>query len=268
MIYWNPNPDLVVLPLIHHPIKWYGFFFVVGFLFGYYFVQSDFKKYTDRPQALADRILWFIIGGTIIGARLGHVLFYEPEVYLSNPLEILKVWKGGLASHGGTIGVIAALWAFVKYSKVPGLTFLKVLDIVAVPTALVAFFIRLGNFFNQEIIGTPTSMPWGVIFGNPMDGSAIVPRHPSQLYEGLAYLAIFFVMLWMRRKQPSPGTIVGTFLILVFGSRFFIEFTKEFQEAPIDQSFLQMGQWLSIPFVLLGLLLIYVGRKKLKKASL
>jgi prolipoprotein diacylglyceryl transferase len=259
MIYWNPDPDLIVIPLINHPIKWYGFFFVIGFLFGYYYVQNDFKKYTNNPLKLTDKLLWYILAGTIIGARLGHVLFYEPLSYLKHPLEILKIWNGGLASHGGTVGVALALWLFVHNNKkeYPGLTFLKVLDIVCIPTALVAFFIRLGNFFNQEIIGTPTDLPWAVIFGSPFDGSSIVPRHPSQLYEGLAYLATFFFLLYLKRKNLKPGALIGWFFTLVFTSRFFIEYTKEIQPAPIDQSILQMGQWLSLPFILLGLFLIF-----------
>ena len=250
MIYWNPDPDLFVIPFFNHPIKWYGLFFVIGFLFGYKYVQKDLKPYTDDPRGMIDSLIWYIIAGTIIGARLGHVLFYEPLSYLHNPLEILMVWKGGLASHGGTVGVFIALWLFTKRN--PQLPFIKLLDFVAVPTALVAFFIRLGNFFNQEIIGTETSMPWGVIFGNPFDGSPIVPRHPTQLYEGLAYLAIFFFLLWYKRQNPAPGKIIGWFFVLVFTSRFFLEYTKEVQPSPYNLEYVQVGQWLSVPFVMLG----------------
>lgn len=263
MIYWNPDPDLFVIPYFNHPIKWYGLFFVIGFLFGYKYVQKDLKSYTDDPKAMIDKLIWYILAGTILGARLGHILFYEPISYLKNPLEIFMIWKGGLASHGGTVGVFIALALFVYFNKkeYPKLTFIRLLDIIAVPTALVAFFIRLGNFFNQEIIGTETNLPWGVIFGNPFDGSAIVPRHPTQLYEGLCYLAIFFFLLWYKRQNPAPGKIIGWFFVLVFTSRFFLEYTKEVQPSPYNLEYLQVGQWLSIPIIALGVYFILRAKR-------
>lgn len=237
---------------------------MLGFLIGYYSILTPLKAYTKDPQKLADRILWMILAGTVVGARLGHVFFYEPELYLKHPLSILKVWEGGLASHGGVIGVILAIAWFRLASRkeAPALTFLRTTDLVAVPTALVAAFIRIGNFFNQEILGVQTTAPWGVIFGNPFDGSPIVPRHPSQLYEALAYFSLFLVLRILQKKQPPAGQITGLFFIVVFTSRFFIEFTKETQAAIVDQSFLQMGQWLSLPFILLGLVLCFKSRLK------
>lgn len=264
-LYWNPDSNLFILPYFEHPVKWYGFLFMLGFLLGYYLIIPPLKQYTDNPQKLADRLLWYVLLGTVIGARLGHVLFYEPEIYFANPFTILEVWKGGLASHGGTVGVILAILAFRLKSKVeaPNLTFLRIIDIVAVPTALVAFFIRLGNFFNQEIIGVQTTVPWAIIFGRPFDNVPVVPRHPSQLYEGIAYLLLFAVLWVLQKRHLSPGKLTGIFLVWVFSARFLIEFTKELQSAVIDQSWLQMGQWLSVPFILLGVMLL-TAKKRLK----
>lgn len=243
---------------------------MIGFLLGYYLILKPLKAYTLHPQKFADRILWYILVGTIVGARLGHVFFYEPEQYLAHPLDILKIWEGGLASHGGTIGVLIAIGIFRLSIKkeAPNLTLIRIMDLVAIPTALVAFFIRLGNFFNQEIIGTMTTMPWGVIFGEPFDGAVVVPRHPSQMYEGLSYLLTFFV-LWFLQKRPQPaGRLTGLFFVLIFTSRFFIEFTKEPQSAIIDQSYLQVGQWLSLPFIALGIGLIYFSKRLNYKPTL
>jgi len=218
---------------------------------------------------LADRLCWFAVAGTVIGARLGAVIFYDWPLYANNPIEIFKVWHGGLASHGGVLGVIAALYLYVKYVQrwVPKLTLLRLLDIVAIPGALAGCFIRLGNFMNQEILGIPTSMPWGVIFGHPVDGSVPQPRHPVQLYEAAAYLLIF-VFLWrIWKKQPSqtsrPGEIVGWLFLLLFGSRFVIEFLKATQTSVLDTPWIQMGQLLSIPFIALGIYLILRSRNNL-----
>lgn len=214
-----------------------------------------------------DRLVWFVVFGTVIGARLGHVFFYEWPYYAAHPIEILMIRKGGLASHGGTLGVIIGLILFTWWNrkKFPDISLLTLIDTLVVPTAFAVFCIRLGNFFNQEILGLPTSMPWGVIFGDAADGSAPVARHPVQLYEGLIYLGTFVLLyaLWKWRGPAlKPGTLSGIFFILVFGSRFFIEFLKELQGSVIDESFLQMGQYLSIPFVILGIVLLALPRKK------
>lgn len=263
-LYWNPDSTVFTVPYFHHPVKWYGLCFMVGFLLGYFLILDPLKRYTKNPTKLADRLLWFVLAGTLIGARLGHVFLYEPSNFLTHPLDILKIWEGGLASHGGTVGVILAV-IFFRLSvrkQAPDLTILRILDLVAVPTALVAFFIRLGNFFNQEIIGVPTTVPWAVIFGEPFDGGPIVPRHPSMLYEGLVYLGTF-ILLWFLQKKGNlaPGRLTGLFLILVFTSRFFIEYTKEPQYSVLDQSSLQAGQWLSLPFIALGAILFFKRKK-------
>lgn len=221
----------------------------------------------DLSIQLADRLTWFVVIGTIVGARLGHVLFYDWDRYQHHPLDILKVWEGGLASHGGALGVMLALYIYQRSirSRFPELTFITLLDIIVVPTALVAVFIRIGNFFNQEILGTPSQVPWAVIFGHPADGSAPEPRHPAQLYEGAFYLITFIILaIWwhLKAEKLRPGLLSGTFFILVFGSRFLLEFWKEHQCTLIDESCFQMGQYLSLPFVLLGVYLIYHAIKK------
>lgn len=213
----------------------------------------------------ADRVTWFIVLGTIIGARLGHVLFYDWGYYSANPLEILMIRKGGLASHGGTLGIMLALVLFLRWnrSRFPEMTFIKLIDILVIPTAIAVCFIRIANFFNQEILGYPTDKPWGVIFGHAADGTAPIPRHPVQLYEAIAYLFTFIVLysLWrVKGTRLKTGTLSGLFFILVFGSRFFLEFLKEPQSV-MDSTGLQMGQYLSIPFVLFGIALLAIPKK-------
>ncbi len=210
---------------------------------------------------LADRFLWFVVIGTVIGARLGAVFFYDWPYFREHPLEIFKIWHGGLASHGGIIGVMIAIYFYAKYiqSWVPQLTFLRILDFAAVPTAAVICFIRLGNFMNQEILGTSTTLPWAIIFGHPADGSLPIPRHPVQLYEAGAYLIIFCIVwyLWKKKRiTECPGALIGLTFILGFSSRFILEFWKDNLESIIHFSFLQAGQILSLPFIALGIFLI------------
>ncbi len=220
---------------------------------------------THTSHFLSDRLCWFIVAGTLIGARLGAVFFYDWPYFKEHPLEIFQVWKGGLASHGGVLGVMLTLYLYILYARqwMPNLSFLRLLDFVAIPSALAAFFIRLGNFMNQEILGTPSSLPWAVLFGQPADGSALVPRHPVQLYEGVTYLITFFFLyaLWRKRgNEVGAGTYVGYLFIFIFSSRFILEFWKATQESILESGSLQMGQWLSIPFILLGILLVYKGQ--------
>lgn len=229
-------------------------------------------KVGDLSIVYADRITWFIVIGTVIGARLGHILFYDLGYYLNRPGEIFKIWEGGLASHGGTIGVLLSIFLFLRWhrTQLPQLSFVSLIDIVVVPTALVAFFIRIGNLFNQEIIGYPSTVPWAIIFGHPADGAAPVPRHPTQLYEAIAYLAAFFILyfLWkFRAASQKVGLLSGLFFIFIFGSRFLIEFFKLPQSNFIDESFLQMGQLLSVPFILIGVLLLLLPGRYLHGLS-
>ena len=265
MFYWNPDPVAFYLPVVHLPIYMYGICFVTGFILGYFLLLWLMAKQLppqiskEKVQLLVDRLTWFVVAGTIIGARLGHVFLYDWERYRAHPWEILYIREGGLASHGGAIGVLLALWLYYRFifRKNTGRSYLELLDMIVVPTALVAFFIRLGNFFNQEILGTPTDLPWGVIFGSPADHSLVVPRHPAQLYEGLAYLLTFVNLLLLKKQKVRPGFLTGLFFVQIFGARFLIEYVKAHQEASFDQSLLQAGQLLSIPFILAGALLLY-----------
>lgn len=282
-LYWNPPREAFIIPLLNLPVMWYGICFVAGFVLGYLLVVpllANFLKenpYTTHRNLslnamsyfLADRLCWFVILGTLIGARLGAVFFYDWGYFKEHPVEIFQVWKGGLASHGGVLGIFLALFLYLLYVKkwVPALSYLRLLDCVAIPAALASCFIRLGNFMNQEILGSPSSLPWAIVFGNPIDGSPPLSRHPVQLYEALAYLAtfIFLYVLWKKRGfSLSPGAYAGYLFICVFASRFFLEFWKEKLDAVMDQSTLQMGQILSIPFILLGIILVFREKKPLK----
>lgn len=249
-IHWNVNPE--IFQLGPFSVRWYGLLFASGFLIGYYIAEKMFKS-ENVSQKWIDSLFFYVIIATIVGARLGHVFFYGWDYYSQNPSEILKVWHGGLSSHGGTLGILVAL---AIYSKViTKRSILWVLDRIVVPTALVAAFIRMGNLMNSEIYGVQTTLPWGFIFER--NGETLA-KHPTQLYETLAYLVTFVVvmyMYWKTRAKNKEGLIFGVFFIFIFGSRFLIEYIKEDQEAFEAGMALNMGQWLSIPFVLVGLYL-------------
>lgn len=220
----------------------------------------------DIATKLTDKLVWFVMAGTIIGARLGHVFLYEWPRYREHINDIFKIWEGGLASHGGALGILLALIFYRKSIKkeFPELTYIRILDLIAIPTAFTACCIRIGNFVNQELIGTETSVPWAVIFGDPADGSPIAPRHPVQLYEALAYFITFILLgvYWQRFKtRVRPGSIIGLFFILIFGARFVLEFWKVPTSLMIDESFLQTSQLLSVPCVLGGIALLIWGPK-------
>ena len=250
-IHWNVSPEIFNLgPL---SIRWYGLLFATGFLIGYYIGEKMFRS-EGVPQKWIDSLFFYIIIATIIGARLGHVFFYGWDYYSQNPGEILKIWHGGLASHGGAIGIIIAMLIYSK--KVTKRNILWTIDRIVVPTALVAAFIRTGNLMNSEIYGVQTSLPWGFIFER---NNETVPKHPTQIYEALTYLISFGVLMYLYLKTRSrykQGLLTGVFFIFIFATRFFIEFIKEDQEAFEAGMALNMGQWLSIPFVLLGIFLI------------
>jgi prolipoprotein diacylglyceryl transferase len=248
-IEWNPSPE--IFPGTWLPVRWYGLLFASGFFFGYLIMQKIFK-HEKLPIKLLDQLATYMIVSTVIGARLGHVIFYEWDYYQSNLLEILKIWNGGLASHGAAIGILFALYLFSRKNKKP---YLWVVDRIVIVVALAGFFIRMGNLMNSEIFGIETTVPWAFIFVQ-IDN---IPRHPTQIYEALSYLAIFGYLYWYYWKtngKPRPGFIFGMFLILLFSMRFFIEFVKVPQVGFEADMVLNMGQWLSIPFVLLGIYLV------------
>lgn len=267
IIYWNTDPTIYWIT-DSFPLKYYGLLFAIGILLGYSIVKRIFIKENVSVEIL-DNLLIYIIVGTILGARLGHCLFYEPEYFFQHPIEILLPIKKiggiykfvgfqGLASHGGTIGVFIAVLLFYRKNKV---NLLWLLDRIAIAVPVTAAFIRLGNFMNSEIYGKPTSGNWGIVFQK----DDLIPRHPTQLYEAFAYLLIFLVALFLYQSdqiKKRNGFIFGIFLILLFSARFIIEFFKENQETFENQMPINMGQILSIPFVLAGILLILWRLKK------
>ncbi len=256
MITWNVNPE--ILKLGPFSIRWYGLLFALGFIIGFQIFTRFYKKENRNVEDLND-LLWYMILGTVLGARLGHCLFYNPAYYLSNPLEILMVWHGGLASHGAAIGILTALWLYSKKKK--DQPYLWLLDRVVIVVALGGSFIRLGNLFNSEIIGKPTGADWGFIFKRIDD----IPRYPTQIFESLAYLIIFLTLYYLYEKNIhkkfSEGFLFGLFLIMTFSFRFVIEFFKENQTYFEAYLPLNMGQILSVPFVLAGVYFVYKSRK-------
>ena len=245
-INWDMNPE--IFRIGNFALRWYGLLFASGFFFGYLIFMKFFKK-EGLSIDLLDKLTIYMALGTVIGARLGHCFFYEPDYYLSNPIEILKIWRGGLASHGAAIGILIALWLFVrKYKK----KFIWIIDRIVIVVALAGACIRLGNLMNSEIYGIETALPWGFVFIRNLE---VVPKHPTQIYEALAYLIVFGLLIRLYYKadgMPRPGLLFSLFLILVFGMRVLIEFIKEDQVGFEAGMALNMGQWLSIPFVLFG----------------
>lgn len=259
-IHWNINPEIFHLgPL---SVRWYGLFFASGFLLGYYIIEQMFKREKEDEKWL-DSLFFYLIIATIVGSRLGHVFFYSWDYYSQNPSEILMVWHGGLASHGGALGVIIAMYLHSKL--ITKRSVLWTLDRIIVPTAMIAGFIRIGNLMNSEIYGIETTVPWGFIFEQ---NGEIAAKHPTQIYEALAYLLVFAVLMliyWKTSSRKKPGLLLGIFFILMFSFRFLIEFIKEDQEAFEAGMALNMGQWLSIPFILFGIYLLVRAIQKPEK---
>ena len=342
MFYWDPKPEIFVLPYLNFPILWYGALFALGFFVGFFLFVSILQKYfLNEPEymesdilcptkmtkwgksrkaiakalnaeiqkegavklplkeerfvkkanpknpkkarvrlfldqnleplslgvfkkatQISDRFLIYILIGTVVGARLGHIFFYErPEDYLHEIVHSFRVWEGiqGLASHGAAISLFLAIYIFSHRVKniAKELTWIRLADFVSIPVALCGVFIRIGNFFNQEILGTPTNLPWGVVFGHSSGGPSGVPLHPVQLYEACFYL-FTFLFLWHISKSwkvcLSEGRLIGLFLIFIFGSRFFVEFVK-YEQSQVLSASLNMGQLLSIPLFTFGIYL-------------
>jgi prolipoprotein diacylglyceryl transferase len=268
-ITWTADP--AIFSLGPREIRWYGLAFAVGFIIGYLIVARMWKS-EKLPHAWIDSLLMYTVLGTVLGARLGHCLFYDPGYYLAHPVDILKIWEGGLASHGGTLGIIIAVYFYSK--RVSHRSMLWTFDKLVVPTGLVAAFIRLGNLMNHEIYGHVTDKPWGFRFIENlhawMRGAEPVftaPSHPTQLYEAGCYLLTFALCMWLYFRKDAykkEGLIFGLFMICIFGSRFFIEFLKNNQEDFEVNMFLNMGQLLSIPFVLAGVYFVWKALNKNK----
>lgn len=271
-IHWNPDPELFRIGSLS--IRYYGLLWIIGIILAYYVVQ---QQYRDRKIAEEkfDPLLFYCFFGILIGARLGHCLFYQPDYYLHHFLEmILPIhflpdgnWKftgyEGLASHGGTLGLIIALWLYCRKTK---MHYMDVLDMIAVATPITACCIRLANLMNSEIIGKVSDVPWAFVF----ERVDLQPRHPAQLYEAIAYFIFFLVMIFLYKRKSADeyhrGFFFGLCLTEIFTFRFFIEFLKENQVNFEDNMTFNMGQWLSVPFVIIGLyFMLFYGKKALKK---
>ena len=256
-IIWDVDPEIIRIG--SWPLRWYGLLFATGFLIGVQLMRFIFKT-EKKPLSDTDPLLITMVLSTVLGARLGHFLFYEPSMFLHDPLRIITPPFAGLASHGGILGISIGLWLYSQRasSKTTGQTFLWVTDRICIIAALAGAFIRFGNLMNSEIFGKPANVPWAFVFLRDHEFSQ-VPRHPTQLYESLSCLILFAVLFWYwktYRKQSAPGTMLGLSLVWVFGLRFVWEFFKENQVAFEDSMSHNMGQILSIPAVLLGLFLL------------
>ena len=254
-IVWNADPTLFEFgPLA---VRWYGLAFAVGFIVGYNIVARMFR-HEGAPERWLGILLTYVVIATVVGARIGHVFFYEWDYYPAHPEKIIRIWEGGLASHGGTIAIIIALFIYSwLVTKKPASW---VFDKIVVAIALVGGLIRLGNLMNSEIYGGPTDLPWGFVFVR--DGQT-VPAHPTQIYEALCYFALFALLMWMywkRNAEERPWLITGVFFIGIFLPRFLIEYVKNVQVESEYQMIatygMNLGQMLSIPFILLGVGLV------------
>ena len=257
-ITWTADPAIFTIG--SKEIRWYSLMFIIGFGIGYKIVERMWRRESINPKWI-DPLLYYTLIGTVVGARLGHCLFYDPGYYLSHPIEILKVWEGGLASHGGVLGIIVAIYFYSKY--VSRQSMLWTFDKLVVPTGLVAALRRIGNLINHEVYGLPTDRPWGFRFIENLhawrQGAEPIfsaPSHPTQIYEAVCYLLTFVLCMWLYFKKDAwkkEGLIFGIFMICIFTARFFIEFLKNNQEDFEAAMPINMGQCLSIPFIVTGI---------------
>jgi prolipoprotein diacylglyceryl transferase len=258
-IHWDVSPELFSIGSFE--LRYYTLCFLLAFIISYVLMLRIFKR-ENKSQELLDQFSIYIFIGTLLGARLGHCLFYEFDYYKDHPLEMILPYTyvdgqfrltgfHGLASHGGAMGILAGIYLFCRKTKTD---FLWITDRLVIVIPLAGAFVRLGNFFNSEIIGLPTDLPWAVVFER-VDN---IPRHPAQLYEAICYVIIFIVLwnLYMRKSFLKPGYIFGLFLIMLFGARFVLEFVKENQEAFEESMRFNMGQLLSLPFIAIGIYLL------------
>ena len=266
-LFVNWHVDPVLIHIGSFGIRWYSLLFVSGFILGWYLFKWFFRR-EGVPEKLMDPLLYTMLIATIVGARLGHCIFYQPDYYFGSWQgfwEIFMPWKGGLASHGGAIAILLAMWWYSShYGKKNDFDFVWIIDRLVIATAFAGCLIRLGNLFNSEIYGDATTLPWGFIF--ELRGET-VPKHPTQLYEALSYLLLGIGLILLYKyayKKTYRGTYIGIFFIVCFGARFLIEFIKEPQVDFEKTMVLDMGQWLSIPFILMGIgFLIYAFVRKI-----
>lgn len=267
---WQVNPVLFQIGSLG--IRWYSLLFVSGFILGWY-VFRWFMRREGVSEKLLDPLLYTLLIATIVGSRLGHCCFYQPDYYFGSWkgfLEIFQPWKGGLASHGGAIGLLFGMWWYTaRYGKKNDFDFLWIMDHLCITVAFAGCFIRLGNLFNSEIYGDVTSLPWGFVFRLRDETE---PKHPTQIYEALSYLILGLVMVWIYRRRLEKthrGFFFGFFLVGCFGMRFLIEFIKEPQVGFEETMTLNMGQLLSLPFILVGVaLLVFSEVKRIPAAAI
>lgn len=251
VIRWDVSPEIFTIG--EFSFRWYGLLFALAFFVGQYLMVKIYRQ-EGKNESDVEELALFMIVATILGARLGHCLFYEPEIYLANPIEILKIWKGGLASHGATIGILLGLYLYSR--RKTDQSYLWILDRIVIVVALGGCFIRLGNLMNSEIVGSPTDMAWGFIFVQNGEDFA---RHPAQLYESISCAIIFFALytLYNKTKEHTPeGRIFGLFVTILFSLRFVYEYFKANQVEFENNLPLNMGQILSIPMILVGLFVL------------
>jgi phosphatidylglycerol:prolipoprotein diacylglycerol transferase len=256
---WNVDPAIFTFG--RFAVRWYGLFFALGFVSGFQIMAQIYRAEHRQLENLSDLLVYLVIG-TVIGARLGHVLFYQPDYYFARPWEIPMIWHGGLASHGGFAGVMIALYLYLRKHR--DMSFIELADRLAIACLPAAAMIRIGNFFNSEIIGIPSNLPWAIVFAQVDD----VPRHPAMLYESVVYLLVFgalYVAYWRTSIIKFPGRVFGIVLSTCFFARFMIEFVKE-NQVPFESHLpLNMGQLLSIPFIATGVALIYASGRTSRK---
>lgn len=254
---WNPAPE--IFDFGWFAVRWYGLLFAIGFIGAYQVLIRIFKR-ENIDQKKLESLIFYMIIATVVGARLGHCLFYEPSNYLSDPIKFLKVWEGGLASHGAALGILVGMFLYLRKNK--EFNFVWLADRLSVAIPFAAMCVRIGNFVNSEILGKAADLPWAVIFSK----EDMIPRHPAQLYEAGVYLILFLLMLFLYFKKSekfSPGLLTGTFLTVMFTARFLIEYVKDVQVQFEHSLILHMGQFLSIPFILLGIgMIIYSIKHK------
>jgi prolipoprotein diacylglyceryl transferase len=254
-IRWNPDP--IMLDLGFWQLKWYGVLFVTGFALGYLFFRREAPR-QNIPVEKLDTLLFLVLGLSILGARLAHVFFYDWELYKDHPGDILKIWEGGLASHGGGLGMLLGAWIWCRF--VAKVSLWRVVDLMAVPTPLAGAFIRLGNLWNSEILGKPTDVPWAFIF----ESKDYLPRHPVQVYEAACYVAgsVILYLLYRKFGLQRKGLLTAAFLLVIFIPRFLLEFFKMPQESYDLGIALNTGQLLSIPFILIGTVVLILKLRK------
>ncbi len=259
-ITWNVNPE--IFRIGSFSIRWYGLLFASAFIFAYLVLARMFKK-EKVPIELLDKLTMWVGLSVIIGARLGHCFLYEPKYFLAHPIEILKIWEGGLSSHGAAVAILFSLYFFCKKT---GKSYFWILDKLVVVVASAGFFIRLGNLMNSEIYGYPTNLPWAFVYVRENS----LPSHPTQIYESLSYLMVFFFLYWLYNKTKDKyktGVVFGAFLVVLFTIRFLLEFLKEPQVDFEKGWIINLGQLYSVPLIILGIIILILRTKKIGESK-